>query len=101
MARRRRKQKTVDDLPVTIVPTAPSDVEVLVCADAEASSPFTDNVYTTCGDCGRAVYHRPNVSAPRYVCWTCFERHVADGQVDGVTVTHRSILEALSSQRRN
>lgn len=44
----------------------------VVCGDAELPYPFTDNVQTTCCDCGRAIVHRPHApKRPPKICIAC------------------------------
>ena len=56
--------------------------DAVVCVLATASSPFTDNVFTRCAECGVGIQHRPHApKSPRKLCIRCtmkaarIERH--------------------------
>jgi hypothetical protein len=44
---------------------------VVVCAPAEMETPFTDNVFEDCFQCGRRIQHRPNVPKGKRICIQC------------------------------
>jgi hypothetical protein len=60
-------------IPIHVVSEeACEEVDFVLCADADAPTPFTDNVHTTCAGCGVAIIHRPYVpKKPMKVCLKC------------------------------
>jgi ribosomal protein L37E len=61
---------------VTAAPQ-PSAIDVIVCAPDDVPSSFTDDVHTTCADCGRGIYHRPYVPARlKKVCLACGQQRL-------------------------
>lgn len=64
---------TIGGIKVEIVSAEVAEqVTYVVCGLATDSSPFTDNVQTTCGMCGAAIIHRPHApAAPMKICVPC------------------------------
>lgn len=97
----KRKRIKTQSVTMTMVDVAPARIDVLVCGDVDTPTAFTDNVQTTCDECGRAVQHRPHITADRHVCFGCFQRHAAAGDVSDVLVTRRTVLEAFGVKHQN
>lgn len=50
--------------------------DIVLCCRA-GPSPFTDNVHTTCADCGAEIMHRPHVPKAVKLCPACGGRRIA------------------------
>jgi hypothetical protein len=60
-------------VPVTVVDEERAQqANFVVCITADIPTSFTDNVQTTCCDCGTAIVHRPHMPAevPK-ICMGC------------------------------
>lgn len=88
-----RVYETQEDYPKT----EDGDVAVLVCAPA-GKTHFTDNIYTSCEKCGKAIMHRPHVPDPCLkLCGPCafksMEKAKGEGEQIEVSVTRKTIDE--------
>jgi hypothetical protein len=64
---------SIGGLKIGVVSAAEAEqIAYVVCGSASDSSPFTDNVGTTCGMCGAAIIHCPHApAAPMKICIGC------------------------------
>lgn len=80
------------------------DVAILVCA-AAGRTEFTDNVYTSCKQCGKAIMHRPHVPDKCIkLCGPCAfaraEKAKEEGDEVKVAVTQKTVDEVTSWQKK-
>ena len=67
---------------------------ILVCIEASDPTPFKDNAFSKCADCGVIVQHRPWVTAHlTKLCMPCAGKRVAADPNPEVTIDPRSIEE--------
>lgn len=68
---------------------------MVVCADADFPSPFTDNVHTICHFCAKPIIHRPTApKAPIKACMECALSSVeADGGKPDITISERDLAD--------
>jgi len=62
-------------IPIEVAePEECEQASAVVCVpDSWGSGEFTDNVHTTCADCGCAIHHRPHApNRPPRICIDCF-----------------------------
>ncbi len=58
--------------------------DLVVCNPTTEPRFFTDDISTTCADCGTAIYHRPSMpKRPKKVCISCAVRRSKDKGVSG------------------
>lgn len=54
--------------------------DFVVCVPADWPTPFSDNLTTTCHDCGCAVVHRPYApKRPPKICLNCVTARINGG----------------------
>lgn len=77
--------------------TEDGDVAILVCAPAGKTT-FTDNIYTSCDECGKAIMHRPHVPDPCLkLCGACAFKSMEEARAGGeeieVSATRKTVEE--------
>jgi hypothetical protein len=61
-----------------------NEADICVCVLADAATPFTDNVFDVCRDCGRAIQYRPHVpKKPPKICVECAVNRMKEDNLGG------------------
>ena len=60
------------------------EADIVVCCTADMPRYFDDDVFTTCAECGSAIFHRPHApKKPRKVCIECAARLAEQESAEG------------------
>lgn len=70
-------------VPVTVVNDDEAEkADFTVCMPA-GKSPFKDNLYGSCSECGRAIMFRPHApKKPAKICYQCMEKKLEEEAED-------------------